>query len=72
MGSSILKDEVCRKKPIKDLPHLKRVLKNKWKKIDQDKAILRRMMSTFPVQAMLELDGAQVHKLDYSVPRGDD
>ena len=57
---AILKYEVCKKKPIEDLPHLKKVIRTKWKEMDKDKPPLKRMMASIPkrVEAMVELDGA--------------
>ena len=70
---SILKSEVYKKKPIKDLPHLNRILKQKRKEIDDDEPLLKKMMASIParVEAMLELDGSQVHISDYSGQMGD-
>ena len=64
---SILKDEVAKKAPVKDIGHLKRIIAKKWMELNNDKVFLKKMISSVParVEAMVKLEGAQVHKSDY-------
>ena len=64
---SILKDEVAKKAPVKDIGHLKRIIAKKWTDLNNDKVFLKKMISSVParVEAMVKLEGAQVHKSDY-------
>ena len=64
---SILKDEVAKKAPVKDIGHLKRIIAKKWTELNNDKVFLKKMISSVParVEAMVKLEGAQVHKSDY-------
>ena len=70
---SILKNAVSKKQPLKDVKHLKKVIKQAWKMMDEDKSLQERMMASIPkrVEAMLEIDGDQVHKEDYPSSSGD-
>ena len=64
---SILKDEVAKKAPVKYIGHLKRIIAKKWMELNNDKVFLKKMISSVParVEAMVKLEGAQVHKSDY-------
>ena len=70
---TILKNVVSQKQPLKDVKHLKKVIKQAWKMMDEDKSLLKRMMASIPkrVEAMLKIDGGQVHKEDYPSSSGD-
>ena len=69
---SILKNAASKKQPFRDVKHLKKVIKA-WKMMDKDKSFLKSMMASIPkrVEAMLEIDGDQVHKEDYPSSSGD-
>ena len=69
---SILKDEVSKKAPVMDIKQLKRILTNKWVELNIDKDFLKKMISSVParVEAMVRLEGAQVHKSDYEKKSG--
>ena len=58
---SILKDEVAKKAPVKDIGHLKRIIAKKWMELNNDKVFLKKMISSVParVGAMVKLEGAQ-------------
>lgn len=64
---SLIKSDVAKNQPIKDLPHLKRVITKKWRSLNNDKDLLKRMMASLPnrLEAMIRLKGQQVHKEDY-------
>ena len=64
---SIIKNQVSKKTPLKDLKELKKVIKQAWRKLDKDKPMLRRMMASIPkrLEAMVQMGGAQVHREDY-------
>ena len=65
---SILKDEVSRKAPIKDVKQLKNIIRKKWREVHADKDLCKRMIAS--VQAMVRLKGVQVHKSDYEAKNG--
>ena len=68
----LLKDEVSKKAPVKDLKMLKRIIRKKWKEVHADKDLLKRMIASVParVEAMIKLNGVQVHKSDYEKKKG--
>ena len=70
---SILKDEVAKQQPLKDVKELKKVIKQAWRKLDRDKPLLKKMMASIPerVKAMVQIGGNQVHKGDYPSSSGD-
>ena len=69
----ILKDEVAKQQPLKDVKELKKVIKQAWRKLDRDKPLLKKMMASIPerVKAMVQIGGNQVHKGDYPSSSGD-
>ena len=70
---SILKAEVSKKQPILDVKQLKKIITHKWREMNRDKDLMKRMIGSVPrrVEAMLKLKGNQVHKSDYASPDGD-
>ena len=70
---SIMKSDASSKAPIKSVKALKNILIKKWREINADKALCKRMIASHPNRciAMIKLDGDQVHKKDYAGPSGD-
>ena len=70
---SMMKSEASSKAPIKSLKELKNILTKKWKEINADKSLCKRMIASHPNRciAMIKLNGDQVHKKDYAGSSGD-
>ena len=63
---AILKEKVMQAAP-RNKAELKRVITRSWREIDQDKEMIRNLISSIPkrLQAVIDVDGRQITKEDY-------
>ena len=63
---AILKEKVMQAAPT-NKAQLKRVITRSWREIDQDKQMIRNLISSIPkrLQAVIDVDGRQIIKEDY-------
>ena len=55
------------KEKVMQAAELKRVITRSWREIDQDKEMIRNLISSIPkrLQAVIDVDGRQITKEDY-------
>ena len=63
---AILKEKVMQAAP-RNKAELKRVITRSWREIDQDKEMIRNLISSIPkrLKAVIDVDGRQITKEDY-------
>ena len=66
MPPEVKKEKVMQAAPT-NKAHLKRVITRSWREVDQDKQMIRSLISSIPkrLQAVIDVDNRQITKEDY-------